>query len=165
MEIINKASEKFKCFQDEICNPIFDILRKINTLEKEAMKRDREIEKYKEENEIDESEYTPEEEELYDYICDEMSKIVTPANFSDKLLKRGYNISYPEPQTYGYIDEECEAVFSMKSAERATVEIRDTAKISRQYKFVCRLIDSVWLLDEVYWRIDPNDDWMPKGIK
>ena len=165
MEIINKASEKYKGFQDEICTPLFELLREINALEKEAVKRQEDIEADKDKKGISQSVYTDEDRALSDYMRDGMRKIVTPARFSEKLLKRGYGLSWRDPQTYGYIDEECEATFSMRNAERAAVEIRDTAKISNQYKFVYRLIDDKWLLDEVYYRMGSSSSWSVTGIK
>lgn len=165
MDIINKASEKYKGFQDEICTPLFELLREINALEKEAVKRETEIQVNKDKNGVSQSVYTDDDRALSDYVRAEMKSIVTPARFSDKLLKRGYCISWREPQTYGYIDEECEATFSMRNAARAAVEIRDTAKISNQFKFVYRLIDDKWLLDEVYWRSGSNSNWSATGIK
>lgn len=165
MDIINKASAKYKDMQDVICEPLFALLREINALEKEAAEREGEIQKHKAENGISLSVYTDDDRALSDYVRDGMRKIVTSARFSEKLLKRGYCLSWREPQTYGYIDEQCEATFSMRNAERAAVEIRDTAKISQQYKFVYRLIDNKWLLDEVYQRMGSSSNWSPTGIK
>lgn len=36
MEIINEASEKFRDKQDEICGLLFDLLRKIDEIEKDV---------------------------------------------------------------------------------------------------------------------------------
>lgn len=165
MEIINKASEKFKGFQNEICEPLFELLRKITALEKEAVERQKKIEADKDAKGISQSVYTDEDSALSDYVRSEMKNIVAGANFSDKLQKRGYGISWRDPQTYGYLDEECEVTFSMRNAARAAVEIRDTAKYSHQYKFVYRLIDEKWKLDEVYWRCGSDSNWSPTGIK
>ncbi len=165
MEIINKASKNYADMQDKICEPLFELLRKINALEKEAVEREKKIEADKDTNGISQSTYTDDDRDLSDYVRAEMKKIVAGANFSDKLQKRGYCISWRDPQTYGYIDDECEATFTMRKAEMASVQIRDTAKYSHQYKFVYRLIDGTWQLDEVYWRSGSDSSWSPTGIK
>mgnify|MGYP006990133080 CR=1 FL=1 len=47
MTIINKASDKFKDRQDEVCGFVFGFMREMNTLEDEIFERSEELKRHK----------------------------------------------------------------------------------------------------------------------
>ena len=66
MEIINEASEKFRDKQDEICGLLFDLLRKIDEIEKDVFNKSEELKRKKAELGIPKHQVGPGEEELWD---------------------------------------------------------------------------------------------------
>ncbi len=156
MEIINQASEKFKDLQDEICGTLFDLLRKINVLEKEISARDEELE----EKSPDPHLYTPEMDQLWSEYRKRLGDILKPA-CSEKLLNRGYGQSFSDPAKYACIDGDCKVYFIMKSAKKAVVEIHVQRPGRSNHKFVLKDIDGKWLVDEVYYGFESNPDkWL-----
>ena len=165
MEIINEASEKFKDRQDEICGLLFDLLRKINVIEKETFERSEELKRKKAELGIPKHQVGPGEEELWDEYEERLGDAVKP-DCTEKLLAKRYGGSYGSPQKYGYIDGECTAKFIMKTAKRAVVETRFKHGTDHMHKFVIRDVDGKWLVDEVYYGFasDP-DKWYSDNIR
>lgn len=157
MKIINDANEKFKDMQEEICNMLFTLLRKINVLEKEIYERSIELERKKEEMGIPKSQVAPGKMELFDEFekrLDELAEIYC----TDKLFERGYGSSFGNPQKYGYIDDECTVRFIMKFSKRAVVETYYHAGIDQKHKFVIKYVDDEWLIDEVYYGFTSEPD-------
>ena len=165
MEIINEASEKFKDRQDEICGLLFDLLRKINVIERETFEWSEELKRQKAELGIPKHQVGPGEEELWDEYEERIGEVVKPV-CTEKLLKKRYGGSYSSPQKYGYIDGECTVNFIMKTAKRAVVETHFKHGTDHMHKFVIKDIDGKWLVDEVYYGFasDP-DKWYSDNIR
>lgn len=164
MEIINEASEKFKEKQSEICEPLFDLLRKINALEKEVCERSAELERKRIELGLPDSQTPPGKKELWAEYKQRMGEIVKPA-ITEKLAKRGWGGSFGSPQKYGYIDGECTVNFIMKTAKRAVVETHFKHGSGHKHKFVIKDIDGKWLLDEVYYGFEDESGWHSDSIR
>lgn len=159
MKIINEASEKFKDKQNEICDFLFDFLRKLNALEKEIYDRGKELERKKEELGIPKSQIAPGKRELYDEFEERLDEL-TEDYVTDKLFERGYSNSFGNPQKYGYIDGECRVKFIMKTANKAVVETHYSQGIDEKHKFVIKNVDGEWLIDEVYYGFeDEPGEW------
>lgn len=165
MEIINEASEKFKDKQAEICEPLFELLRQINALEKEVCERSAELESKRIELGLPESQTPPGKKELWAEYRQRLGEIVKPA-ITEKLAKRGWGGSFGSPQKYGYIDGDCRVVFIMKTAKRAVVETHFSYGLDKMHKLVLRDVDGKWLLDEVYYGFeDQPDKWYADDIR
>ncbi len=156
MEIINQASEKFKNLQDEICGTLFDLLRKLTTLENEIYERHEAIMG----KTRDSHEATPEWMMLWSEYRKQLGDILKPA-CSEKLLKRGYGASFKNPAKYAYIDGNCKVYFIMKTAKKAVIETHDQDAGLVNHKFVLKNIDGKWIVDETYYGFETNPDkWL-----
>lgn len=165
MEIINEANEKFKDRQDEICGFLFDLLRKINEIEKDVFDKSEELKRKKAELGIPKHQVGPGENELWDEYEQRLGEVVKPA-CTEKLLKRRYACSFGKPQKYGYIDGECTARFIMKTAKKAVVQTDFMHGTPQSHKFVIRDVDGKWLVDEVYYGFQSDPDkWYSDNIR
>lgn len=165
MEIINEANEKFKDRQNEICGFLFDLIRKINEIEKDVFDKSEELKRKKAELGIPKHQVGPGENELWDEYGQRLGEVVKPA-CTEKLLKRRYACSFGKPQKYGYIDGECTARFIMKTAKRAVVQTDFMHGTPQSHKFVIRDVDGKWLVDEVYYGFQSDPDkWYSDNIR
>lgn len=151
MEIINEASEKFKDKQDEVCDILYGILKRLNVLENEVYERSEELKKNRPEPHI----IAPGEEELWDEYEQRTGEIVKHV-CTEKLLKRRYGGVFGNPTAYGYIDGECTAHFIMKSAGKAVVEIHFMHGTAQFHRFVLKSVEGSWLLDEMFYGFDSD---------
>lgn len=165
MEIINEANEKFKDRQNEICGFLFDLLRKINEIEKDIFDKSEELKRKKAEMGIPKHQVGPGENELWDEYEERLGEIVKPA-CTEKLLKRRYGGSYGKPSKYDYLGGECTARFIMKTAKRAVVQTDFMHGTPQSHKFVIRDVDGKWLVDEVYYGFQSDPDkWYSDNIR
>lgn len=165
MEIISEANEKFKDIQDEICGFLFDLLRRIDEIEKDVFNKSEELKRKKAELGIPKHQVGPGENELWDEYEERLGEIVKPA-CTEKLLKRRYACSFGKPSKYGYIGGECTARFIMKTAKRAVVQTDFMHGTPQSHKFVIRDVDGKWLVDEVYYGFQSDPDkWYSDNIR
>lgn len=166
MEIINEANDKFKGMQDEICNFLFDFLRKINEVETTTYKRSEELRKNKKKLGVPDHIVGPGENELWDEYKQQLRELIPP-HITDKLRKRGFGGSMSDRGTYFYLNEneECTANFIMKTTARAVVITHYKTWTGETHKFVVKNEDGVWLVDAVYAGYeDEPDKWSIRGI-
>lgn len=165
MELINEASEKFKDMQSEICEPLFELLRKINEIEKDIFDRDEAIVRKKPELGIPRNQIAPGQKELWAEYKERLGEVVKPV-CTEKLIGKRYGGSFGSPQKYGYIDGECTVNFIMKTAKRAVVETHFKQGTDQKHKFVIREADGKWLLDEVYYGFESDGDkWYSDSVR
>ncbi len=165
MEIINEASEKFRDKQDEICGLLFDLLRKIDEIEKDVFNKSEELKRKKAELGIPKHQVGPGEEELWDEYGQRLGEVVKPA-CTEKLIKRRCGGSYGKPSKNNYIGGECTATFIMKTAKRAVVQTDFMHGTPQSHKFVIRDVDGKWLVDEVYYGFQSNPEkWYSDNIR
>lgn len=165
MEIINEASEKFKDRQDEICGLLFELLRKIDEIEKDVFSKSEELKRQKAELGIPKHQVGPGESELWDEYKERLGEVVKPA-CTEKLIKRRYGGSYGKPSKYDYLGGDCTATFIMKTAKRAVVQTHFSQGGFQLHKFVIRDVDGKWLVDEVYYGFDSDPEkWYSDNIR
>lgn len=158
IKITCEANEKFKSFQEEVCDFLFEMLQECNILEKEIYERDREL-KAKSIEAGNPEWLVPEGwHELMDEFKERFFKIID-GKCTEKLMKRGYARSFGDPQEFGYLNEECRAVFIMKSAQKAVVETHYSQGVECKHKFVLKKMEDKWLLDEFYYGFEDEDHW------
>ena len=164
MTIINKASDKFKDRQDEVCGFVFGFMREMNTLEDEIFERSEELKRHKLVMGIPKHQVGPGEEELWDEYKERMKGIITP-KCTLKQLKRLYGMSFGKPTKYGYIDGECKVNFIMKSAKKAVIVTHFHHGTDCMHKIELANGGSGWLVDTVYYGFasDP-DKWYIDSI-
>ncbi len=164
MTIINKASDKFKDRQDEVCGFVFRFMREMNALEDEIFERSEELKRHKLVMGIPKHQVGPGEEELWDEYKERMKSIITP-KCTLKQLKRLYGMSFGKPTKYGYIDGECKVNFIMKSAKKAVIVTHFHHGTDCMHKIEVANGGSGWLVDTVYYGFasDP-DKWYIDSI-
>lgn len=71
---------------------------------------------------------------------------------SEKLLSKGARNSYGHPSEYSYLQGENFSVwFTMRKGDLATVILYYEEALEMKHKFVLRLIDGKWLIDEKFY--------------
>lgn len=164
MEIINEANDKFKDMQEGICGLLFDILRRINAVEKDIFDRNEAIEAGKPSLGIPKNQIAPGEKELWGEYKERLYQIIAPV-CTEKLIGKRYGGSFGSPQKYDYIDGECKINFIMKSSKTAVIETHYRHGIDSKHKFVIRNIDGKWLIDEVYYGFENDGNtWYSDSI-
>lgn len=164
MEIINEASDKFKDKQAEICEPLFELLRKINAIEKDIFDRNSEIESKKPELGIPKNQIAPGQKELWAEYKERLGEVIKPY-CTEKLVGNRYGGSFGNPQKYGYIDGECKVNFIMKSDKKAVVETHYHGGVDEKHKFVFKDVDGKWLICEVYYGFEGETGWHSDSIR
>lgn len=162
MEIINEASEKFKDKQSEICEPLFELLRRINALEKEICERADELDKIKD-AQGKHYEFTPEDEALWEDYQTRLAELVKP--HCSENLSQNCGGSFGSPQKYGYIDGDCRVNFIMKSDKKAVVETHYHGGVDEKHRFVFKNVDGKWLICEVYYGFEDESGWHSDSIR
>ncbi len=159
MELICKASAKYAPMTNEICEPLFELLRNRNALEKEIFERNEQLNIEREKVGISKNIVAPGWDELIKEYRKRMYELLKD-NCTEKLLSRGYAIFFGKPQEFGYIDDECTAEFKMRYADKASIETHYTkVTVKQKHKFVMRLVDGKWLIDELYYGFENEKSW------
>lgn len=150
MVVINEAADKFKNMQSELCEFLFDLLREINVLEREFVKRDKKIEEEKRFDEI---------KTLWSDLRERYGEIVKN-KCTEKLLAKGYGQSFSSEITYAFADEDfkgidgkgCTVTFQMNAPKKAVIEARyKRSSLERADKFTLIKQGDEWFVDAHNW--------------
>lgn len=159
MELVCKASAKYAPLMNEVCEPLFELLKQQSALEKEMFERDKQLDIEKEKAGIPSYQTAPGWKELMKEYRERMYSLLKP-NCTDKLLSRGYAGQYGNPQKFGYVNGECLAEFKMRNADKAIVEFHyEMGGLKEKHKFVMRLVDGKWLVDGLYYGFEGKSSW------
>jgi len=144
---------------DKLVPPLFELLKQLDSLEQEIFARDCEMGKEKFTLKIPANQIHPKWPELvreYKTRC----KAVIEGRVSEKLLSCGYAISFGSPSAYYYLNSgEYSAEFTMRKETMASVVTYYKKGVAMKQKFVLRLIDGAWLIDEVYYGFWDEKTW------
>lgn len=162
MEIENKAFEKFKDKQDEICGILLELLGKINELERSVFERDCEINTRIRKKELTAEEISECHDNLWADYRGECKKIVEE-RCTEKLLKKGYARSFSTTPMYGYIEDadDCRGTFFMENAKKAVVEFRFTnhSSVNFMHRFTLVPGGDTWLVDAFSYGTEKEGVW------
>lgn len=146
MEVINQAEPRFRYLMETICEPLFDMLREINSLEREFTAHDNEIKSRI--PELDSVQISSEFDALWSDFHDEYERIVS-GKCTAKLLAKGYGNCIHQPPKYRWVDtEDCTVIFRMDKPKRAIVEA--SFKVGTQdtkHRFTLIKQGEEWLVD------------------
>lgn len=143
MEVINQAEPRFRYLMDTICEPLLDMLRKINEIEKNAGIGSADFSKFKTE-----------------YMNIVSEKITA------KLLAKGVGECIHSPVKYRWVDtEDYTVIFQMDKPKRAIVEVhyREWNHLHK-HKFTLIREGEEWLIDAFNWWSDYDEVWHRGGI-
>lgn len=150
MQLINQAIEKFQHMQDELCPPLFAMLREINALEKEFRERsDRITAQYLSTTEPKPApDATP---NMWAEYRERYGQIVSDKCTEKLLDKYYYGGRLSSPPQYAYIDGECEVTFTMKVPKRAVIETHYSlcSSVDSKHRFTLIKENNKWLLNSV----------------
>lgn len=162
MEIENKAFEKFKDKQDEICGILLELLGKINELERSVFERDCEINTRIRKKELTAEEISECHDNLWADYREECKRIVE-GRCTEKLLKKGYARSFSTTPMYGYIEDvdDCRGTFFMETAKKAVVEFRFTnhSSVNFMHRFTLVPSGDTWLVDAFSYGTEKEGVW------
>ena len=141
MRLFLNTSPKYENKAEEILMPLLDLLKKLTLLEEEIFERDESLEAEKKELNISEHQVHPRWEDLMDEYYDRYTDLIE-GRVSNKLLSKGYASSCGVPSVViDYID---------------VTEMR--------HKFVLRLSENNWLIDEKYYGFAGENKWYSDRI-
>lgn len=162
MEIENKAFEKFKNKQDEICGILLELLGKINELERLVFERDCEINTRIRKKELTAEEISECHDNLWTDYREECKSIIE-GRCTEKLLKKGYARSFSTTPMYGYIEDadDCRGTFFMETAKKAVVEFRFTnhSSVNFMHRFTLVPSGDTWLVDAFSYGTEKEGVW------
>ena len=164
MELKLNTSPKYEKKADKILKPLLDLLKKLTLLEEEIFERDEALEVEKKELNIPEHQVHPKWEDLIKEYYDRYTKLID-GRVSTKLLSKDYAASYGYSSEYSYAKgDDFKIEFKMKRSNIATVIIEYISATEMKHKFVLRLIDNKWLIDEKYYAFAGEDKWYSDRI-
>lgn len=163
MELICKASAKYAPMMNEICDPLFELLKQHAALEKEIFERNEQLNIEKAKAGIPRHIIAPGWKELMKEYRERLYALLK--NYcTEKLLSHGYGGRFGEPQEFGYVNGDCTVEFKMRYADKASVETAYFSGINCHHKLMIRLTDGRWLLDELYYRYENEKTWHTIGL-
>lgn len=164
MRLFLNTSPKYGNRAEEILMPLLDLLKKLTLLEEEIFERDEALEEEKKVLNISEHQVHPKWEDLMDEYYDRYTDLIE-GRVSNKLLSKGYASSCGVPSNYSYAKgDDFEVELTMKSEKLATVIIDYVDVTEMRHKFVLRLIDNNWIIDEKYYGFGGEDKWYSDRI-
>ena len=164
MKHVLNTSSKYESTVSEILTQLLELLQKLTLLEEEIFERDEALEEEKKVLNISEHQVHPKWEALMDEYHDRYTELIV-GRVSDKLLSKGYANSCGFPSNYSYAKgDDFEVELTMKSEKLATVIIDYVDVTEMRHKFVLRLSDNNWLIDEKYYGFAGEDKWYSDRI-
>ena len=160
MELTLKSTpEKYKKMVDELLPPLLELLQKLTFLEEEIYEYNKELDAEKRLLKIPSHQIHPEWKKLMDEYHQRYLALLDGC-VSEKLLLKGARNSYGHPSEYSYLRGENFSVwFTMRKRDLATVILYYEEALEMKHKFVLRLIDGKWLIDEKFYGFGDEKTW------
>ncbi len=162
--ILKSTPEKYEKMTEELVPPLFELLRELDSLEQEIFVRNREMDNEKPILKIPSHQIHPKWHELLSeyrtrFLC------IIDKRVSEKLKSRGYANSFGHPTRYFYMTSGAfSAEFTMRKEDMANIVIYFKKSLDMKHKFVLRLIDGKWLIDEKYYGFGDEKTWHADSI-
>ncbi|MDE7204482.1 MAG: hypothetical protein K2O91_21870 [Lachnospiraceae bacterium] len=157
--ILKNTPTKYKKMMEELVPPLFKLLKELNSLEEEIFVRDCAMNKEKPTLKIPFNQVHPKWKELTSEYRTRF-EVIIDGRVSEKLMSRGYANSFGHPSKYFYLNSGAfSAEFTMRKEDVANVITHYNRSIDMKDKFVLRLIDDIWLIDEKYYGFEDEKTW------
>lgn len=161
---IKSTPAKYEKMMEELVPPLFKLLKELDSLEREIYVRNCALDKEKLTLNIPANQIHPKWKELMGEYRTRYG-VMIQGKVSEKLRSRGYANSYGDPSKYFYLDSEVfSAEFTMRKEDMASIITHYKKSIDRKDKFVLRLIDGIWLIDEKYYGFENEKTWHSDSI-
>ena len=160
MELTLKSTpEKYKKMVDELLPPLLELLQKLTLLEEEIYERNKELDAEKRLLKIPSHQIHPKWNELMDEYHQRYLALIED-HVSEKCFSKGPRNSYGHPSEYAYLKgEDFSVQFTMRKEDSATVILYYEEALEMKHKFVLRLIDGKWLIDEKFYGFCDEKTW------
>lgn len=164
MELVLNTSSKYESMVNEILSPLLELLQNLTLLEEEIFERDEALEEEKKVLNISEHQVHPKWEALMDEYYDRYTELIEN-RVSNKLFSKGYASSCGFPSNYSYAKgDDFKVEFTMKSEKIVTVTIDYIDVTEMRHKFVLKLSENNWLIDEKYYGFGGEYEWYSDRI-
>ena len=151
--------ENYRAMVEIIIPPLLDILKSLTLLEEEIFEHNRALDKEKEGLGIPSNQLHPLWNELMDDYFQRQMQLLT-GRVTQKCLEGGVRNSYGSPSEYNYVKRNDFSVdFIMTKAEEARVITHYQEALEMKHRFVLRLVDGNWLLDEKFYGFEDEESW------
>lgn len=148
---LRNTSQKYEKMAAELVPPLLELLKAIDELECAIFKRNEELEQEKIELNLSLNQVHPKWSDLMEEHKKRFGMLID-GKVSEKLMARGYAGSFGKLGEYFYAASgEYNAEFTMRKQDAASVILHFKRGLDIKHKFVMRLIQDKWLIDEKYY--------------
>lgn len=162
--ILKSTPAKYETMAEELVPPLFRLLKELDALEQEIFARNCEMDKEKPKLKIPFNQLHPKWKELMSEYKTRY-EVMIDGRVSEKLRSRGYANSFGNPSKYFYLNSGVfSAEFTMRKENVASVITYWKNPVDKKHKFVLRLIDGIWLIDEKYYGFENEKTWYLDSI-
>lgn len=151
--------ENYRAMAEIIIPPLLNLLKSLTLLEEEIFERNRALDREKEALAIPANQVHPKWNDLMDDYFYRQIQLIT-GRVTQKCLEGGVRNSYGSPSEYNYVKRNDFSVdFIMTKAEEARVITHYQEALEMKHRFVLRLVDGNWLLDEKFYGFEDEETW------
>ncbi|MGP1448891.1 hypothetical protein [Filifactor alocis] len=162
--ILKNTPETYKKMVDEIIPPLLELLQELTLLEEEIFKRNHELDVEKSILNIPSNQIHPKWKELMTEYENRFEEMIT-GKVSENLMSKGYATHYGNPSEYFYVNHDDFLLeFTMQQADMAVIVIHYQGAVDMKHKFMIRLINKKWLVDEKYYGFEDETLWYEDSI-
>lgn len=158
--------EKYRTVENyTILLKLCQFLDNINRLQIEAFNRNKEIEKYKQDNNLSRHQTIPMDDENWAILHQEYNNLLDVYGTNKLMRYSGYYSSDPK---YNFINTGCIAKIIMKSNRKVIIEFAFLPYYGRKSldfeQFTLVNSDNNWLVDKRRWRLNLTDNWQTSSL-
>ena len=156
---LKNTFKKYETMVEVLMPQLFELLTALDALEKEIFERDHALTLEKPSLNLPSHQVHPNWHALMREY-EERFKAILEDKVTEKLLSRDHATQYSQPSEYAYLNDEASRIdFTMRKADMATIVIHYQQALEMKHKFILRLIDDKWLVDEKYYGFENEDTW------
>lgn len=156
---LKNTPEKYKKMVEKLLPPLLELLQKLTLLEEEIYECNKELDAEKIVLKIPSHQIHPKWKDLMDEYHQRYLTLIED-HVSEKCFSKGPRNSYGHPSEYSYLKgEDFSVQFTMRKEDRATVILQFEEALVKKHKFVLRLINDNWLIDEKYYGFSDEETW------
>ena len=161
---LKSTSTKYEKMVEELVPSLFKLLKELDLLEQEIFVCDCALDKEKPALKIPFNQIHPKWKELVSEYRTRFEFIID-GRISEKLRLLGYANRFGDPSQYFYLNSGVYlAEFTMRKEDVASVITHYKSSVDMKHKFVLRLIDDIWLIDEKYYGFENEKTWYLDSI-